>query len=86
MHNFIGRPYKDRTDVMDIENYYLKNSGQFFIAYDVNDNQLIGTIAIENRGQYGILKRFYVKENYQRNGMGRRLFNSLEFYIRETNT
>ena len=83
MHNFIGRPYKDRPDVMDIENYYLKNSGQFFIAYDVNDNQLIGTIAIENRGQYGILKRFYVKENYQRNGMGRRLFNSLEFYIRE---
>ena len=83
MHNFIGRPYKDRPDVMNIKEYYLKNNGQFFIAYDVKAKQIIGTIALENRGQYGILKRFYVKEDYQRNGIGRRLYNALEDYVRE---
>lgn len=83
MHDFIGRPYKNRLDVMNIEDYYLKNGGQFLIAYDVKEKQIIGTIAIENRGQYGILKRFYVKEDYQRNGIGRKLYNSLEFYIIE---
>ena len=83
MHDFIGRPYKDRPDVMNIEDYYLKNNGQFLIAYDVKEKEIIGTIAIENRGEYGILKRFYVKEDYQRNGIGRKLYNTLEFYIRE---
>ena len=86
MHNFIGRPYKDRPDIMDIENYYLKNNGQFIIAYDVKEKQIVGTIALENRGQYGILKRFYVKENYQKKRIGRRLYNVLESYIiEETN-
>lgn len=83
MHDFIGRPYKNRPDVMNIEEYYLKNDGQFLIAYDVKEKQIIGTIALENRKQYGILKRFYVKEDYQRNGIGRKLYNALEFYIRE---
>lgn len=83
MHNFIGRPYKNRPDVMNIEDYYLKNNGQFLIAYDVEENKIIGTIALENREKYGIIKRFYVKEDYQRNGIGRKLYNLLEFYIRE---
>lgn len=83
MHDFIGRPYKDRPDAMNIEDYYLKNNGQFLIAYDVKEKEMIGTIAIENMGQYGILKRFYVKEDYQRNGIGRKLYNTLEFYVRE---
>lgn len=83
MHNFIGRPYKNRPDVMDIEEYYLKNNGVFLIAYDVKTKEIVGTIGLENRKEYGILKRFYVKEDYQRNGIGRRLYNSLEIYIRE---
>ena len=83
MHNFIGRPYKNRADVMDIGEYYLKNNGMFLIAYDVKINEIVGTIAVENRKEYGILKRFYVKRNYQRNGIGRKLYNQLEIYIRE---
>lgn len=83
MHDFIGRPYKDRLDVMNIEDYYIKNHGQFFIAYDVKENKIIGTIALENCGKYGILKRFYVEKNYQQNGIGRKLYHSLESYIKE---
>ncbi len=40
MHDFIGRPYKDRPDVMHIEDYYLKNNGQFLIAYDVKEKEI----------------------------------------------
>ena len=83
MHQFIGRPYKDRPDVMNIEDYYLKNKGQFWIAYDVRNKELIGTIALENRGEYGILKRFYIKKEYQRNGIGRKLYSTLDTYIKE---
>lgn len=83
MHNFIGRPYKNRVDVMNIEDYYLKNKGQFLLAYDVKSKEIIGTIALENRGKYGILKRFYVKEDYQRKGIGSKLYNALEFYVKE---
>jgi len=68
---------------MEIEKYYLKNDGQFLIAYDVKEKQIIGTIALENKGQYGILKRFYIKEDYQKNGIGKKLYNALENYVRE---
>lgn len=86
MHYFIGRPYKNRPDVINIEEYYLKNNGQFLVAYDVKSKELIGTIGLENRGNYGILKRFYVKSNYQENGIGQKLYNILETYaIEKTN-
>ncbi|MBQ9011097.1 MAG: hypothetical protein IJ093_00400, partial [Bacilli bacterium] len=58
MYMFINRPYKDREDVLDINNYYIKNNGIFYIALD--NNKIIGTIALENKGNIGILKRFYV--------------------------
>lgn len=83
MHNFIGRPYKNRADVIDIEEHYLKNNGQFLLAYDVKLKEIIGTIGIENRGNCGILKRFYVKDKYQENGIGQKLYNILESYVRE---
>ena len=82
MHNFIGRAYKDRPDVMNITEYSLAHNGLSLIAYDVKLKEIIGTIALENRREYGILKRFYVKENYQKNGIGRKLYNALELYIR----
>ena len=86
MHDFIGRPYKDRPDVINIEEYYLKNNGQFFVAYDAKLKEIIGTIGLENRGNYGVLKRLYVKSNYQENGIGQKLYNILETYaIEETN-
>mgnify|MGYP004644761709 CR=1 FL=1 len=83
MHKFIGRPYKNRIDVMNIDDYYLKNNGQFLIAYDVRDKKIVGTIALENRQKYGIIKRFYVIADYQGKGIGKMLYNLLEIYIRE---
>lgn len=75
MHKFIGRPYKERLDVSNIDEYYMKNNGNFWLAIDVKTKKVIGTIALENRNnEYGILKRFYVDEEYQNNGVGSKLY------------
>lgn len=86
MHIFIDRPYKDRPDVSDINNYYIRNKGNFWLAIDVKSKKIVGSIAVENRKTYGILKRFYVDSNYQKIGIGKRLYDIFENYVRnETN-
>lgn len=66
-----------------LSEYYIKNNGLFLIAYDIKLKEIIGTIGLENRGKYGILKRFYVKEDYQKNGIGKKLYDTLETYTKE---
>ena len=56
MHTFIGRPFKQREDLIDIKNYYIANDGNFWIAID--GANIVGTIALENRKSYGILKPY----------------------------
>ena len=84
MYTFINRPYKKREGVLNIEEYYLNNNGNFWIA--LYNNKIIGTIALENRGNVGILKRFYVDRDYQHLGVGTSLYNIFETYVKnETN-
>lgn len=83
MHIFIGRPYKERPDVSNIEEYYLKNKGNFWLAIDVKSKKIVGTIALENRNKYGILKRFYVDKEYQKLGIGNRLYKMLYNYVKQ---
>mgnify|MGYP004456857083 FL=1 len=84
MHKFIGRPYKERIDVSNINEYYIKNKGNFWLAIDCKTKEIIGTIAIENRdNKSGILKRFYVNEEYQNNGVGSKLYELLYNYVKE---
>ena len=83
MHNFIGRPYKERLDVSNIEEYYIKNNGNFWLAIDVKSDKIVGSIAIENRNKYGILKRFYVNKEYQKLGIGNRLYKIFYNYVKE---
>lgn len=84
MHKFIGRPLKLREDCYYIEDHYLQNGGNFWIAVD--KDKIIGTIGLENRGKVGILKRLYIDENYQNLGIGSMLYKSLENYaIKKTN-
>ena len=81
MHKFIGRDYKERPDVLNINEYYIKNNGNFWLAIDVKTKKVIGTIALENRkNEYGILKRFYVDQEYQNNGVGTKLYEMLDNY------
>lgn len=81
MHIFIGRPFKQREDLIDVKKYYIANGGNFWIAIDGNNN-IVGTIALENRKSYGILKRFYIDKEYQRLGIGSLLYNKFENYVK----
>lgn len=38
MHKFINRPYKIRQDVANMEEHYIKNGGNFWVAIDTNFN------------------------------------------------
>lgn len=49
MHKFINRPYKIRKDVANIEDYYLKNGGNFWLAIDIALNKIVGTIGLEKK-------------------------------------
>ena len=46
MHIFIGRPFKQREDLINVKKYYIANSGNFWIAID--EDNIVGTIALEN--------------------------------------
>ena len=83
MFTFIDRPYKDRPDVSNIEEYYLKNNGNFWLAIDVKTKKIIGSIALENKDKYGILKRFYVNKEYQKLGIGNRLYKILYNFVKQ---
>lgn len=80
MHIFIGRPFKQREDLINIQDYYIEKGGNFWIAFD--EEKIVGTIALENRNTIGILKRFYVDKDYQRLGIGSLLYNEFETYAK----
>lgn len=81
MHIFIGRPFKQREDLINVKKYYIANNGNFWIAIDGNNN-IVGTIALENRKSFGILKRFYIDKEYQRTGIGSLLYSKFETYVK----
>ena len=81
MYEFLNRPFKELKDIIDINGYYIKNGGNFWIAID--KDIIIGIIALENRGNIGILKRLYIKKEYQHKGIGTNLYNTFEEYVKE---
>lgn len=80
MHKFINRPYKVREDVADIKEHYIKKGGNFWVAIDANYNKIVGTIGLEKRENVGIVRRFYVQEEYQNKRIGTNLYQILETY------
>lgn len=80
MHKFIGKPLQQRQDIIDIQKYYLKNGGNFWVAIDEEKNMLVGTVALQKRENDGIVRRLYVDENYQSLGIGNRLYAAMEEY------
>ena len=85
MYKFINLPYEVRQDVAEIEQYYIKNGGNFWVAIDKKLNKVIGTIGLEKREHIGIVKRFYIQEEYQNKRVGTNLYQMLEKYCRENN-
>lgn len=85
MHKFINRPYKVREDIANIDEHYIKNGGNFWIAIDTSFNKIVGTIGLEKRENIGIVRRFYVQEEYQNKKIGTNLYQILEKYSERVN-
>lgn len=85
MHKFINRPYKVRQDVANIEESYIKDGGNFWVAIDTNLNKIVGTIGLKKMKDIGIVRRFYIQEEYQNRKIGTNLYQTLEKYCRENN-
>lgn len=85
MYQFIHRPYKIRKDVANIENYYIKNGGNFWLAISQKNKSIIGSIGLEKREHCGILRRFYIQAEYQNQKVGSNLYQILEKYSIENN-
>jgi putative acetyltransferase len=54
----------DQQDLLDIDRYYQKDNGNFWIAID--DNNVVGTIALIDCGQgVGTIRKMFVKKEYR---------------------
>lgn len=63
----------------NIEDYYQNSGGEFFIAINDNDD-VVGTIGLMNKGtECGILKKFFVLPEYRGRelGISTKLFDNL---------
>jgi N-acetylglutamate synthase-like GNAT family acetyltransferase len=68
----------EQTDLLDIESYYLKKNGNFWIA--LHDEKLIGTIAlIDIDNAQSALRKMFVHKDYRgkEKGVGQLLLNTL---------
>lgn len=65
-------------DIKNMDNYtYKKEGGNFWIALNEN-NEIVGTIGLRNKGNaIGELKSMYVYEHYRGKGIAQKLLNTL---------
>ena len=63
------------ADVRNYQDRYLAGGGRFLVAVD--DDQLIGTGAIRIEGYSAEIKRLWLAEAYQKQGLGYRLLTQL---------
>ena len=68
-----GKPHPE--DKWEDFNDYEVNGGKFFLVED--NNAIIGTIAVINKGDYGILKRMYIKKEYRGKGIAKLLLDKI---------
>jgi len=73
----INLSLKEQPDLNDIEDYYMKSGGYFWVAVNENDD-VIGTIGLMNKKDgFGILKKFFVRKDYRNQKVGLQLYLSL---------
>ena len=70
-------------DLEDIDKNYIANGGELLLAYDVNKNKIVGTIAITYENDIALLKRFYVDKEYRSQKIGLILYAELDKIIKE---
>lgn len=72
-------------DLNDIEKNYINSGGEMLFAYDTQNKQIAGTIAIKIENDIAVLKRFYVDERYRKKKIGYLLYLEMEQTIKKSN-
>lgn len=77
----------DLLDYNNIYNIYFQGYGQFWLLYDQEKNIIIGSIALEDKGNnIGELRRMCISSNYRRQGLGNILVKYLiQYAFNQTN-
>jgi ribosomal protein S18 acetylase RimI-like enzyme len=82
-----GVNIKKDPDLFSIEQFYMKDGGNFWVVF--NDNLIIGTIAIKIFEIHGeriaYLKRFYLKSSCRGRGIGKALLETATSYAKTNN-
>ncbi len=77
----------DQPDLSDIENYYQKNKGNFWVALN-EDEDVVGSIAlIDNNQPFGTIRKMFVQAAYRGRpfGIAASLLTTLEQAAKENN-
>lgn len=70
----------DFPDLVDIEKYYTRKDGVFFVALE--QTEVVGTIALDRlSSDVYVLKRMFVKKAYRRQGVAQQLLDHLLAFI-----
>lgn len=73
----INLSLQEQPDLSDVETFYLQNGGYFWVALN-EQNEVIGTIALMNKGGgMGVLKKFFVRADYRSQKVGFQLYKTL---------
>jgi RimJ/RimL family protein N-acetyltransferase len=71
--NSFSNLYESQTDLNDLENYYISNGGNFFVAHTPNV-AVAGFVGLRNDGEgQGSIKRLAVLPEHQSQGIGQSL-------------
>lgn len=73
----LGRIPKLNEDLLDIEKIYLEKYNFYII---IDKNRVIGSLGYLIEDNIAFLKRFYIKKEYQKQGIGQKLY---DFVIKE---
>lgn len=80
----INLSLEEQPDLLDIQTYYQKNGGEFWLA--VENDIVIGTLALMNMGNgNGVLKKAFVNKAYRKQGILSRLYKHLLDFAKKNN-
>lgn len=80
----ISLSIEEQPDLMDIDSYYRKSGGEFWIA--VENDSVVGTIALMPKDSgNGVLKKFFVRRDYRGQKVGYALYCQLIEFVRKNN-
>jgi putative acetyltransferase len=73
-YGLVADEFGEDKDLMNIEKYYTKNNGYFFVMVNQTDNSVIGTVGILRiDNSICQLRKLYLLKEYRRMGLGKML-------------